>query len=32
MVTEQKTCIDCHFGIAHREPAGIEPDDVIDGK
>jgi cytochrome c-type protein NapC len=32
MSTEQKTCIDCHYGIAHREPAGIEPDDVIDRK
>ncbi|HJW26798.1 MAG TPA: NapC/NirT family cytochrome c [Rhodocyclaceae bacterium] len=25
-----KTCIDCHFGIAHREPAGgVEPADVV---
>lgn len=25
-----KTCIDCHFGIAHQEPAGgVEPRDVI---
>ncbi len=26
----QHTCIDCHFGIAHREPAGgAEPRDVV---
>jgi cytochrome c-type protein NapC len=26
----QHTCIDCHFGIAHREPAGgVEPRDVV---
>lgn len=26
----QRTCIDCHFGIAHHEPAGgIEPRDVV---
>ncbi|HZX31057.1 MAG TPA: NapC/NirT family cytochrome c [Rhodocyclaceae bacterium] len=25
-----KTCIDCHFGIAHKEPAGgVEPSDVV---
>jgi cytochrome c-type protein NapC len=25
-----KTCIDCHYGIAHKEPAGgVEPEDVI---
>ena len=23
-----KTCIDCHFGIAHKEPAGPGPADV----
>jgi cytochrome c-type protein NapC len=28
-----KTCIDCHYGIAHKEPAGgLEPADVMDGK
>jgi len=26
----QHTCIDCHFGIAHHEPAGgVEPRDVV---
>lgn len=26
----QHTCIDCHFGIAHHEPAGgLEPRDVV---
>jgi cytochrome c-type protein NapC len=25
-----KTCIDCHYGIAHKEPAGgVEPKDVV---
>lgn len=25
-----RTCIDCHFGIAHREPdGGVEPADVV---
>jgi cytochrome c-type protein NapC len=32
MVTENKTCIDCHYGIAHHEPVGIEPADVIEVK
>ncbi|MGE5489866.1 MAG: NapC/NirT family cytochrome c [Actinomycetota bacterium] len=28
-----KTCIDCHFGIAHKEPAGgVEPADVVAGQ
>jgi len=28
-----KTCIDCHYGIAHKEPkGGLEPADVMDGK
>jgi cytochrome c-type protein NapC len=28
-----KTCIDCHYGIAHHEPkGGLEPADVMDGK
>jgi cytochrome c-type protein NapC len=26
-----KTCIDCHYGIAHKEPEGIDPSD-LDGK
>lgn len=27
----ERTCIDCHFGIAHKEPAGgLEPDEVVD--
>ena len=26
----EKTCIDCHYGIAHREPAGgLEPQDAL---
>ena len=26
-----KTCIDCHYGIAHKEPqGGIEPRDVVE--
>lgn len=28
LATEGKTCIDCHFGIAHKEPAGAEPADL----
>lgn len=32
MASEQKTCIDCHYGIAHHEPVGIEPTDVFDTK
>lgn len=28
----ERTCIDCHFGIAHKEPAGgAEPADVLAG-
>lgn len=23
-----KTCIDCHFGIAHKEPEGLGPQDI----
>ena len=26
--TEGKTCIDCHFGIAHKEPAGPGPGEM----
>ncbi len=30
MASEGKTCIDCHFGIAHQEPGGgAEPADVM---
>lgn len=28
MATEGLTCIDCHFGIAHNEPAGPGPRDI----
>lgn len=28
MATEKVTCIDCHFGIAHTEPAGPGPDAI----
>ena len=28
LATEGKTCIDCHFGIAHHEPAGGDPSDL----
>lgn len=27
-----KTCIDCHFGIAHKEPDGPGPQDLQTGK
>jgi cytochrome c-type protein NapC len=27
-VAEGKTCIDCHFGIAHKEPDGPGPQDI----
>lgn len=31
LLTGNKTCIDCHYGIAHKEPAGgLEPQDVMD--
>jgi cytochrome c-type protein NapC len=30
IVAEGKTCIDCHFGIAHKEPAGgAEPSSAL---
>lgn len=30
LATGERTCIDCHFGIAHKEPAGgVEPRDVV---
>jgi cytochrome c-type protein NapC len=33
LLTGKKTCIDCHYGIAHKEPAGgVEPQDVMDEK
>lgn len=25
----ERTCIDCHYGIAHREPQGLEPRDAL---
>ncbi len=28
MATENLTCIDCHFGIAHKEPEGPGPRDI----
>jgi cytochrome c-type protein NapC len=31
MASEGKTCIDCHFGIAHKEPGGgAEPSSALD--
>lgn len=31
LLNGSRTCIDCHYGIAHKEPAGgLEPQDVID--
>jgi cytochrome c-type protein NapC len=32
MKTEGKTCIDCHFGIAHKEPEGPGPSELFPGK
>ena len=32
MATENKTCIDCHYGIAHHEPVDIEPADLKEPK
>jgi Nitrate/TMAO reductases, membrane-bound tetraheme cytochrome c subunit len=29
MKTEGKTCIDCHFGIAHQEPEGPGPSELF---
>ena len=29
MKTEGKTCIDCHFGIAHEEPEGPGPEELF---
>jgi cytochrome c-type protein NapC len=31
-LTEKLTCIDCHFGIAHKEPAGPGPRDLQVGQ
>src|SRR5215831_6380068 len=31
MKTEGKTCIDCHFGIAHKEPDGPGPSELFPG-
>ena len=31
LATGERTCIDCHFGIAHKEPAGgFEPRDALE--
>jgi cytochrome c-type protein NapC len=32
MKTEGKTCIDCHFGIAHTEPEGPGPSELFPSK
>jgi cytochrome c-type protein NapC len=32
MKTEGKTCIDCHFGIAHKEPDGPGPSELFPTK
>lgn len=28
-LAEGKTCIDCHFGIAHKEPEGPGPSEIV---
>jgi cytochrome c-type protein NapC len=28
METQGKTCIDCHYGIAHKEPDGPGPQEL----
>jgi cytochrome c-type protein NapC len=28
-LADGKTCIDCHFGIAHKEPAGPSPEELF---
>ncbi len=31
LLNGSRTCIDCHYGIAHKEPeGGVEPQDVLD--
>jgi cytochrome c-type protein NapC len=31
LATGERTCIDCHFGIAHKEPeGGLEPRDALE--
>lgn len=30
LATGERTCIDCHYGIAHKEPEGAEPRDVVE--
>lgn len=32
LLAGERTCIDCHYGIAHREPEGVEPGDVVVAK
>jgi len=29
LLAGEKTCIDCHYGIAHKEPEGAEPADAL---
>jgi cytochrome c-type protein NapC len=29
METQGKTCIDCHYGIAHDEPKGPTPEELF---
>lgn len=30
LASGERTCIDCHYGIAHKEPAGgVQPSDVV---
>ena len=31
-LADGKTCIDCHFGIAHKEPPGPGPEELFGGK
>ena len=31
-IADGKTCIDCHFGIAHQEPDGPGPQELFPGK
>jgi cytochrome c-type protein NapC len=33
LATGERTCIDCHYGIAHKEPqGGLEPADALEKK
>jgi cytochrome c-type protein NapC len=31
-LAEGRTCIDCHYGIAHHEPEGPGPQELFDKK